>query len=937
MKLLLFAILFASGIHAAKVPASQPVAECELSAADGTLHGSGAELKGDMIIGWDDVGTFVSWRVQMSAGEAEVVVLQAAEAVSAGHTYQVEIPGRILPGTVKNTGGWDAVQPVSLGKVKLEKAGEIEVVLRPLKKGTRGVMNLQGILLRGPAAVNAKVCDVKPKSIYPVSRLYPVSREGVSLRGRTDIQLMATYGSCRQTDIRHFALLTVESWDALTWRSAGDFTGFEYEGTGMFPDLKPSGRWPTYRTALEIFVDGKRQEVTTGKISQQLDCRQTTGSSDAVEFQRLDMMLASLQWASAWQCRNRSDKPVMIEYRVVVSDDLNKAKSLADSTTRHVIVQDDYVSHLMCFDRKPEIKVAGTEVAMTWKETVAPGKTSAVSLAFRPSWSEAHENVQPLRDIGQRFTTQQWRPQELLVCQQSEWRAAMALMGLPEAELNWSELAKAAEAKDRLLHENMPRLTGLPATWEGVWDYTYDLLRVGTQPAQGLLTDVWLAASPMFYMWGFYWDTATAAHTYCHYQPDLAARTMRTFLHSSIQDDGSTWLMISPLRAYGHYPQLLNIPMALWDCYQISRDKSLIADVYPLLAKHQDWIDQSFNRVKDGTVADIGFNIDYGSALHRERHVWVDMSMFQVNQYEMLAKMAAFLGKDSATIANWQDKAAKLKAGINAKMWNEQDGAYYALKSRNLEQTKVQCPIELDALTAGVASRDQAKRLVQRFMNPDKYAPGKRGNFFCPSVAFDDPTFQITDAWSGSIWLLEPYYAVRGMAQYGFQSEAAAVASNLYGMVAAEFLRTGSIWEQYRPDNGQCLNPGRRFFTSGITTSILDLFLRGQFGFERTDDPNAFYLTPTPATNAWHGIENLPLSGSVKLAIQLHDQGATTACKVTVTGMNARRATLQVQAVHVEAGTKKLFKQVRLDDHNEAEVVLTKSNGTRYLWKLIQP
>ena len=31
------------------------------------------------------------------------------------------------------------------------------------------------------------------------------------------------------------------------------------------------------------------------------------------------------------------------------------------------------------------------------------------------------------------------------------------------------------------------------ASWEGVWDYTFDLLRVGARPAEGLLTDVWLA------------------------------------------------------------------------------------------------------------------------------------------------------------------------------------------------------------------------------------------------------------------------------------------------------------------------------------------------------------------------------------------------------------------------------------------------------------
>jgi neutral trehalase len=164
--------LAAEAIAAALPP--PPAIEIDLPASAATLHGNGARLDGTLIQHWDDVGTFASWRLLVAAGEAEVVVLQAAEAVSAGHAYQVEIAGQILPGIVKDTGGWTAVQPVSLGKVKLEKAGEIEIVLRPLKKGARGVMNLQGILLRGPAAAQAALAlppalprgDYFPKKKY---------------------------------------------------------------------------------------------------------------------------------------------------------------------------------------------------------------------------------------------------------------------------------------------------------------------------------------------------------------------------------------------------------------------------------------------------------------------------------------------------------------------------------------------------------------------------------------------------------------------------------------------------------------------------------------------------------------------------------------------------------------------------------------------------
>ena len=97
MKALAILIVGLLAIVAANPPA--PAAEFELPAASSTLHGGGATLEGDLIIGWDDVGTFVSWRAKLAAGEVEVVVLQAAEKVSAGHTYQVEMAGKTLPGT----------------------------------------------------------------------------------------------------------------------------------------------------------------------------------------------------------------------------------------------------------------------------------------------------------------------------------------------------------------------------------------------------------------------------------------------------------------------------------------------------------------------------------------------------------------------------------------------------------------------------------------------------------------------------------------------------------------------------------------------------------------------------------------------------------------------------------------------------------------------
>lgn len=109
---------------------------------------------------------------------------------------------------------------------------------------------------------------------------------------------------------------------------------------------------------------------------------------------------------------------------------------------------------------------------------------------------------------------------------------------------------------------------------------------------------------------------------------------------------------------------------------------------------------------------------------------------------------------------------------------------------------------------------------------------------------------------------------------------------NLYSLMAHDYRTSGSIWEQYDPITGSNLalgfkgsgtpEVGRGYFTSGITTSVIDMLLRGYWGFERTDSPNSFYLTPTKLPNYWQGIENLHLSGDVRLAIQMKDEGKTS-------------------------------------------------------------
>jgi hypothetical protein len=472
-------------------------------------------------------------------------------------------------------------------------------------------------------------------------------------------------------------------------------------------------------------------------------------------------------------------------------------------------------------------------------------------------------------------------PERIAERQKTEFAAVCRMLDQPEATTSWESLEGLCDAKRHALYDRMPRLEGFDPCWQGTWSYTFDLLRAGTYPAQGKCRDIWMAGDLIYYRWTFYWDTALTAHTYCTWDPDVTARTLKTFL-DGMNKDGSTPIHFNPVHVMPIRPQLANIAMALWDCYLINRDKSLIESVYPLLARHQRWLDTKWNKTPDGPLAATEHNIDYGTPLSSPDTIWVDMNMFQVNQYRMLGKMAKLLGKEQEA-ADWQRRADRLQKGIQAHMWNESQGAYQCVDGRTMKQLATGSPIEFYAMTVDLATAKQAERLVERVKNPAKYAPSPKYPYAIPSAPFDDPSFTITDGWGGTIWSVEPYYTVRGLTRYGYQDEASQITNNIYDMVAKEYARTGTIWEQYRPDNGRGMHLG--YFTSGITASVCDMLVRGLLGFERTDDPLAFLMAPRPVGKDSQGITNFPLTKQCRLDIHIKDEGEKVACQIHFQGL----------------------------------------------------
>jgi hypothetical protein len=123
-----------------------------VKAADAKIHGANAKYEvgpdRDNIGFWSKTDTSVSWDVELQPATYEVVVTYALDPKSGGGEYAVEIAGRTLKTKPASTGDWGKFTQKSLGKVKIERAGTVAIVVKPLSVKGAGVMNLQAVTLK---------------------------------------------------------------------------------------------------------------------------------------------------------------------------------------------------------------------------------------------------------------------------------------------------------------------------------------------------------------------------------------------------------------------------------------------------------------------------------------------------------------------------------------------------------------------------------------------------------------------------------------------------------------------------------------------------------------------------------------------------------------------------------------------------------------------
>ena len=122
-----------------------------LGADRAELHGSRIQVEargGGPAVGfWDDAKEWVSWKVRFAqAGTYEVSARVAAAAGEA--EFAIEIGDERLEGKAPKTENWDDLKTVAIGKVRIAKAGECLVKVRPRDAAAWKPLNLASVVLR---------------------------------------------------------------------------------------------------------------------------------------------------------------------------------------------------------------------------------------------------------------------------------------------------------------------------------------------------------------------------------------------------------------------------------------------------------------------------------------------------------------------------------------------------------------------------------------------------------------------------------------------------------------------------------------------------------------------------------------------------------------------------------------------------------------------
>lgn len=178
---------------------------------------------------------------------------------------------------------------------------------------------------------------------------------------------------------------------------------------------------------------------------------------------------------------------------------------------------------------------------------------------------------------------------------------------------------------------------------------------------------------------------------------------------------------------------------------------------------------------------------------------WCDTTCQMAFDALNLAKIAHALGKTSEE-QEWRAEHRELSELVNTRCYNERTGFYSDRLGDHVLERQTICGFW--PMLAEVATPERAARLVEALRDPQRF------NRSCaiPTLPCNDPDYTSETGYArGPAWAHTNYMVLKGLDLYGYHDLAVEFAAKFYQSARHLWEKTGTIWENYSPE--QCEEP----------------------------------------------------------------------------------------------------------------------------------
>ena len=248
-------------------------------------------------------------------------------------------------------------------------------------------------------------------------------------------------------------------------------------------------------------------------------------------------------------------------------------------------------------------------------------------------------------------------------------------------------------------------------------------------------------------------------------------------------------------------------PWSEWEYYLNFADKERLKRVFPPLLAFYQWF-RTYRSWPDGTYYSSGWGcgMDNQPRLPQGCHVnwghghmsWIDTTLQSILAGKILIQMADVLGRCD-DVRDIEKEIERLTQFVNAKMWDDKTAFYYD-RFRDGSISDVKSIGTYWALLADIVPQERLQRFIEHLNNPKEFNRPHR----VPTLSADNPAYEPEGGyWRGSIWAPTNYMVLRGLSKVGYDELAHQIAVNHLDNVVKVFKETGTLWENYAPENVQ--------------------------------------------------------------------------------------------------------------------------------------